>query len=152
MNILSSGQKFVKNLLTKFNKLTMVGKLLTLGLIYFVLNLISQMQWVQYNLSNYVLEGMGGPATEFVFFHWKDCGFCKDMMPEWKKLKQSHNGQIKLKEIEKDDKMDKKYSQHKISGYPTLLMLDKDGNKVGEFNGAQRLAKPMGDFLKKYEK
>ena len=31
-------------------------------------------------------------------------------------------------------------------------MLDKDGNKVGEFKGAERLAKPMGDFLKKYEK
>jgi len=152
MNILKSGKKFVKNTLTKFNKLTLVGKLLTLGLIYLVLKLVSQMQWVQYNLSNYILEGMGGPATEFVFFHWKDCGFCKKMMPEWKKLKGNHNGKIRLKEIEKDDKMDKKYSKHKISGYPTLLMLDKDGNKVGEFNSGKRLASEMEKFIQKYEK
>ena len=100
MNILKSGKKFVKNTLTKFNKLTLVGKLLTLGLIYLVLKLVSQMQWVQYNLSNYILEGMGGPATEFVFFHWKDCGFCKKMMPEWKKLKGNHNGKIRLKVLD----------------------------------------------------
>uniref|UniRef100_A0A6C0C260 Thioredoxin domain-containing protein n=1 Tax=viral metagenome TaxID=1070528 RepID=A0A6C0C260_9ZZZZ len=152
MNILKDGKTFVKNILTKFNRLTLLGKVLTLGLIYFILNVISQMQWVQFNVSNYILEGMGGPATEFVFFHWKDCGFCKKMMPEWQKLKQNHKGKITLKEIEKDDNMDKKYSQHDIKGYPTLLMLDKDGNKVGEFNGAQRLVKPMQDFIKKYEK
>ena len=152
MNILKAGKTFVKNILTKFNRLTLLGKVLTVGLIYFILNVISQMQWVQFNVSNYILEGMGGPATEFVFFHWKDCGFCKKMMPEWQKLKQNHKGKITLKEIEKDDNMDKKYSQHDIKGYPTLLMLDKDGNKVGEFNGAQRLVKPMQDFIKKYEK
>jgi thiol-disulfide isomerase/thioredoxin len=152
MNILKAGKTFVKNILTKFNRLTLLGKVLTLGLIYFILNVISQMQWVQFNVSNYILEGMGGPASEFVFFHWKDCGFCKKMMPEWQKLKQNHKGKITLKEIEKDDNMDKKYSQHDIKGYPTLLMLDKDGNKVGEFNGAQRLVKPMQDFIKKYEK
>ena len=152
MNILKAGKTFVKNILTKFNRLTLLGKVLTVGLIYFILNVISQMQWVQFNVSNYILEGMGGPATEFVFFHWKDCGFCKKMMPEWQKLKQNHKGKITLKEIEKDDNTDKKYSQHDIKGYPTLLMLDKDGNKVGEFNGAQRLVKPMQDFIKKYEK
>ena len=47
---------------------------------------------------------------------------------------------------------EKKYSKHDIKGYPTLLMLDKDGNKVGEFNSAERLVKPLQDFIKKYEK
>ena len=152
MNILKTVKKFIKNVLTKFNRLTVLGKLLTLALIYFILNIVSNMQWVQFNVSNYILEGMGGPATEFVFFHWKDCGFCKKMMPEWEKLKQNHKGKINLKAIEKDETMEKKYSKHDIKGYPTLLMLDKDGNKVGEFNGAERLVKPLQDFIKKYEK
>lgn len=30
-------------------------------------------------------------------------------------------------------------------------MLDKDGNKVGEFKGAERLVKPLKEFLEKYE-
>lgn len=137
----------------KFEKLTMLGKMLVLVLLYIILNILSKlMEWVGFNSGNYILEGMGGDAAEFVFFHWKDCGFCKQMMPEWKKLKNSYKGKIKLQEIEKDSQPSSKYKSIKVDSYPTLLVLDKKGNKVGEFNAAQRTVASFESFLKKYEK
>jgi len=152
MNILNSVSKFIKNFLTKFNRLTLLGKILSLVVVYCVYNFALQMGWVQFNVSNYILEGMGGEATEFVFYHWKDCGYCKQMMPHWGKLKSAYNGKITLKAIEKDDKVDAKYKKNKITSYPTLLMLDKDGTKVGEFKAPKRTVEEMEKFLKKYEK
>lgn len=145
--------RILKNMTRKFEKLTMLGKMLVLVLLYIILNILSKlMEWVGFNSGNYILEGMGGDAAEFVFFHWKDCGFCKQMMPEWKKLKNSYKGKIKLQEIEKDSQPSSKYKSIKVDSYPTLLVLDKKGNKVGEFNAAQRTVASFESFLKKYEK
>lgn len=145
--------RILKNMTRKFEKLTMLGKMLVLVILYVILNILSKlMEWVGFNSGNYILEGMGGDAAEFVFFHWKDCGFCKQMMPEWKKLKSSYKGKIKLQDIEKDSQPSSKYKSIKVDSYPTLLVLDKKGNKVGEFNAAQRTVASFESFLKKYEK
>ncbi len=137
----------------KFEKLTMLGKMIVLVILGVILNTLSKvMEWTGFNSSNYILEGMGGDASEFVLFHWKDCGFCKQMMPEWKKLKGSYKGKIQLKDIEKDDQPSTKYKSIKVDSYPTLLVLDKKGNKVGEFDAAKRTVDSFAAFLKKYEK
>lgn len=137
----------------KFEKLTMLGKMLVLVMLYVLLNILQKvMEWVGFNSGNYILEGMGGDAAEFVFFHWKDCGFCKQMMPEWNKLKGSYKGKISLRDIEKDAQPSSKYKSIKVDSYPTLLVLDKKGNKVGEFNAAARTVASFSAFLKKYEK
>lgn len=145
--------RILKNAMRKFEKLTMLGKMISLVIVYIILNIVSNvMNWVGFNSGNYILEGMGGDASEFVFFHWKDCGFCKQMMPEWDKLKGSYKGKIKLKDIEKDKQPSSKYKSIKVDSYPTLLVLDKKGNKVGEFNTAERTVASFSSFLKKYEK
>ena len=140
-------------MMRKFEKLTMLGKMIVLVILGVILNILSKvMEWTGFNSGNYILEGMGGNASEFVLFHWKDCGFCKKMMPEWKKLKGSYKGKIQLKDIEKDSQPSSKYKDIKVDSYPTLLVLDKKGNKVGEFNAAQRTVASFSSFLKKYEK
>ena len=137
----------------KFEKLTQLGKMLVLVMLYFILNMLKNvMVWVGFNSGNYILEGMGGDASEFVFFHWKDCGFCKQMMPEWNKLKSSYKGKLSLRDVEKDSQPSSKYKSIKVDSYPTLLVLDKKGNKVGEFNAAARTVASFKTFLKKYEK
>ena len=145
--------RILKNMTKKFAKLTLLGKMIVLVILYFILNQLANiMQWTGFNTGNYILEGMGGDASEFVFFHWKDCGFCKQMQPEWNKFKGSYKGKISLRDVEKDSQPSSKYKNIKINSYPTLLVLDKKGNKVGEFNAAARTVASFESFLKKYEK
>ncbi len=53
------------------------------------------------------------------FFHMKNCKFCDEMKPEWKKLekKGSHNG---CKFIDVDADNDKIVDNHKVQSFPTI--------------------------------
>jgi len=70
------------------------------------------------------MNNMDGRKPAFVLFHWNQCGHCKQMMPEWLKLKQkySQDPRIQIVEIERDDP---EIQQHKISSFPTIRFFNQ---------------------------
>ena len=92
-----------------------------------------------------MLEGFSGQGKEFTLFYWKDCGHCKEMMPEWDKfMKSNTNKGVKVNKIEKDENpglMDKMG----VQGFPTIL-LTKNGSVVQPYDG-ERTAEAFQAFI-----
>ena len=61
-------------------------------------------------------------------FHSKKCGWCKKMMPEWKKFKKAHSGDLKILEVEASEDPDT-VQKHNINGFPTIVLFD-NGKKT----------------------
>jgi len=93
------------------------------------------------------MDNMGG--KKFVLFHWKNCGHCKKMMPEWDKFQSKYDGSIHVSKIEKDENpaLIKKLS---ITGYPTVLLLDDNNNKIESYSG-ERNSDAFMNYLKNKE-
>ena len=64
-----------------------------------------------------------------VLFHSKQCGWCKKMMPEWKKFKKAHSGDLKISEVEASEDPDTINSLG-IQGYPTIMLFENGKKKV----------------------
>ena len=97
----------------------------------------------QYNL----IEGLDNKKT-LVYFHMNGCGHCKSFMPEWDSFQKSYKGPIGTKKVEQSQ--DKALvSKLKISGFPTVMLLDGQNQKIDEFNG-ERTKKALTEFCKKH--
>ena len=89
-------------------------------------------------------------GDQMVFFHMNKCGHCKRMMPEWEKFQSQYQGNLKLDKVEAssgDNRLSKNKSN--IPGYPTILILDGQGNKKTEYNG-DRTAADLKKFAQKH--
>ena len=131
--------KFLKNALKKFKKLPIVLKIvLFLGLFFLVRVGLDAVLWG--DRSNYEnedkKEGMEN-SKKMYLFHWKNCGHCKKMKPEWDAFEKDRPDGVEVKAIEKDDNdpLNKKYAD-KIQGYPTIIGIDSKGN-VKDYNGGR---------------
>ena len=83
-------------------------------------------------------------GKSMVLFYWKDCGHCKRMMPEWDRFQSSHGTTLEVKKVEKDE--DKALMEkHGISSFPTILLLDRNGKKIKQYEG-DRTIKAMKKF------
>ena len=78
-------------------------------------------------------EGNSNGKT-MVLCHWKDCGHCKRMMPEWDKLEANHGTTLTVKKVEKDEDP-ALMKKHSVKGFPTILLLDRNGNKIKQYEG-----------------
>lgn len=79
------------------------------------------------------IEGNSNGKT-MVLCHWKDCGHCKRMMPEWEKLEANHGTSLTVKKVEKDEDP-ALMKKHGVKGFPTILLLDRSGNKIKQYEG-----------------
>ena len=65
-----------------------------------------------------------------ILFHWKDCGHCKKMMPEWQRFVKlnANNSKVKIETIEKDDapELIQKYN---VQGFPTIIAIKMEKSK-----------------------
>ena len=102
-------------------------------------------KWFQWTLGQqmYALEPFSTGGKKLVLFHWKDCGHCKTMMPEWKKLKSQYQGNIKLEDYESTANP-QIMKDNGVQGYPTIRYYN-NGTKE-EYSGG-RTAEEFIKFL-----
>ena len=62
-------------------------------------------------------------------FHSKSCGWCKKMMPEWKKFKKAHSGDLKITEVEASEDPET-VQKHNINGFPTIVLFENGKKRV----------------------
>jgi len=88
---------------------------------------------ILYNYLTKSREGYEG-SKELLLVHMNGCGHCDDLMPKWKQFVAQNKSGIKTRAVEmsKDKSLVKKY---KIQGYPTILLLDKNGKKLDTYDG-----------------
>jgi hypothetical protein len=117
----------------------------SLGILLLVVKGITQNN---YNplIENFVNTGASASNSEdikLIFFHWKDCGHCKNMMSEWVLLEEAYpNNTMK---VEKDEITAVQEREFKIQGYPTIC-LAQGNKKIKEYNGGRTFSE-MEVFL-----
>ena len=95
------------------------------------------------DIAKAIKQIMKGPVTVLlVYADW--CGHCHDLMPHWDAAANSPNRtvpSIKLNEKNTEEfnsalnSLNKKQSSVHVSAYPTVLVLDKRGNKITDVQG-----------------
>lgn len=94
-------------------------------------------------------EGMSNKeGKKFILFHWSKCGHCKKMMPEWNKFESSYKGHINVGKVEKDEDP-QLIEKMGVKGYPTIMMLDENNNKIADYSG-ERTSSAFMEFVKQY--
>tara|TARA_B100001758_G_scaffold59875_1_gene49626 strand:- start:92 stop:511 length:420 start_codon:yes stop_codon:yes gene_type:complete len=116
----------------KFNKLPALGQFAIAILIIIIVRYLLHLIIYSNYLSSY-LENFGNPK-ELVYFHMNGCGHCKKFMPVWDEFAEKYNGDLKLKKLEREEAGDDMLSKYQVQGFPTILLLDGEGNKK-EFQG-----------------
>lgn len=69
---------------------------------------------------------VGKPAHNVVLFYRDGCGFCEMFKPEWAKVEKVLKDKAK-KINTADPKNAQLASQYKVSGVPTIVLLDQSG-------------------------
>tara|TARA_B100000927_G_C16468716_1_gene470681 strand:+ start:1595 stop:2020 length:426 start_codon:yes stop_codon:yes gene_type:complete len=83
------------------------------------------------------------------FLHMNGCGHCKDFMPEWNKAVKNNTSNIKMVDYEISTKDGRDLAdKHNVSGFPSVLLLDSNKNKIKEYDG-ERTEAGLLDFLNK---
>ena len=134
---------FISNIMKLINKQHILLKLVIA--IALTGCMLTFMKWFQWTLGQqmYALEPFSTGGKKLVLFHWKECGHCKTMMPEWKKLKSQYNGNIKLEEYESTANP-QVMKDNKVTGYPTIRYYNNGTQE--EYSGG-RTAEEFIKFL-----
>ena len=85
-----------------------------------------------------IKEGFTG-ASELLLLHMKGCPHCVKLIPEWQKFVSGNNTSIKTRSVERteDPALVKKYN---VTGFPTIILLDSQGNKIKDYTGPRTAA------------
>jgi thioredoxin 1 len=123
--------------LKSFKKLHILLKIiLMLGLFFLVRIALDKLLWGAHDQGNQ-MEGFHDVShgKRVILFHWKDCGHCKKMMPEWQRFVKlnGNNSKVKIETVEKDDAPDL-VQKYNVQGFPTIIAIN-NGKKVKEFEG-----------------
>jgi len=128
------------NTLKSFKKLHVVLKIIIfLGLFFLIRVGLDALLWGNYQNNDDDKEGFeDSQGKNVILFHWKNCGHCKKMMPEWERFKKLNAGKTNFKiiTVEKDEnpKLIQKYN---VQGFPTIIGTN-NGKKVKEFEGERK--------------
>ena len=107
---------------------------------------------IYYLHKNHVFrEGFGKKEklSKVLYCYWKDCGYCKQFNPIWDEFysQEGGNSDIELIKVEKDDNYNKAMGmsgpdimkKFNITGYPSILLLDNNNNKIDDYKGPRTL-------------
>ena len=100
------------------------------------------------NNNNKIAVGPGKCAIVFFYAEW--CGHCKRFKPEWNKFKKKMNGKrvngTILVVMECSSEEEEKVQEYDVNGFPTLKLLDANGQEIKEFSG-QRNTNSLVEFV-----
>jgi len=133
--------KIIMNALKSFKKLHILLKIVIfLGLFFLVRIALDKLLWGAHDQEGQV-EGFHDVShgKRVILFHWKDCGHCKKMMPEWERFKKlnAHNKNYKIIALEKDEAPEL-IQKHNVQGFPTIIGTNEKGEKVKDFEGDRK--------------
>ena len=98
---------------------------------------------VFYYFNKYVLTNMNVENFEndgkkkVVYFYMNGCPHCDTFSPIWDEFKQT--SKLPTHKIESAD-AGEMMSKYKISGFPTIILLDENNNKLKELEGPRTIA------------
>lgn len=103
--------------------------------LYALYKLIQEIRFGFFNQYS-MMEGMAS-GNKLVLFHMNGCPHCVKMMPEWDKFAKLNPGKT-----EKHEASDAKQltDRLKITGFPTIMLLDSQNNKVKDYSGGRTAA------------
>jgi len=94
-----------------------------------------------------------GPLTiMLIYADW--CGHCHDIMPHWDKASQSSERSIQSVKVNEKmlpkvnssiSKMNENAAPYDVSGYPSIILVDKKGNKMTDINAVPTSLKRVMD-------
>jgi thiol-disulfide isomerase/thioredoxin len=73
-------------------------------------------------------------STKLVYFYMDGCGHCNKFTPTWDKFCSANSTSIKTYKFEQAQ-VKEQITTYAISGFPTILLLDKNNAKIDEYNG-----------------
>lgn len=92
-------------------------------------------------------SAMSNAKKSIVLFHLPNCGFCKDMMPEWDKFQENHQDDENVEVKKIDGSVDAETARaHGVTGFPTIIKFSGNGKEI--FQG-ERTAEALEGFLQK---
>ena len=79
-------------------------------------------------------QGEGLPSL--IFFRSSTCPYCKEMTPVVDEIKRAHRGELKVVYATLEDETGRVLAdQYGIIGFPVILLLDGDGERVSLLRG-----------------
>ena len=102
--------------------------------------------FVPYIENNENMNDNESGSKSLVFFHMNGCGHCDKFMPTWEEVKSEYSGAITLTDKESASATSD-IEKFKIKGFPTILLVDSNNNKIKEYNGDRSKSDVM-KFLK----
>ena len=96
-------------------------------------------------------EGLEGGSKYLTLLHMNGCGHCEKMMPEWNSAAEENNKKnknIKMVKYERSESKGKELNKKlDISGFPTIVLLDKNDKELDTFSG-DRTKQGFLDYIK----
>ena len=99
--------------------------------VYYIYLSVCKNRKASYNA--FYQEGFENKKT-LVFFHMNGCGHCTKMMPEWHAFEKENNTGVATKKLERGQ-AGSLIEKHKIQGFPTIMLLDNNDNKIKDYSG-----------------
>ena len=133
--------KILRKKFTKLNPMVQIalGLIIVVGVRYLI-------QLLQYQYYSSSLENFSNPK-KLVYFHMNGCGHCTKMMPEWHAFEKENNTGVATKKLERGQ-AGSLIEKHKIQGFPTIMLLDNNDNKIKDYSGP-RTKSGLLEFCKK---
>ena len=139
--------------MAKFNPLSYLKKqlsfkkplesLLFLGLLFLILFVIKNhvLPMLNLNIENFENDN----SKKLVYFYMDGCGHCKNFTPIWDEFCNSNTSPITTHKIERSNAQNK-LETYNINGFPTILLLDENNDKLKEFSG-KRTVEGLQSFV-----
>lgn len=86
----------------------------------------------------------------FVYCYMDGCPHCETATPEWDKFVKGYNKNDNANFAKVESREDPDFMRkHNVVGFPTFMVIDKDGNKEREYHGP-RVLSGFVNFFKKF--